>query len=139
MVAVTPTNLQKMEFDVTTAEGPSRVTVITGVIPEGPNVNNPQSGSGFLTQTLTLTALVDPTLTPGQFRKATATAALAATFHQYNGVGGPGWQFSIDNVEASLDDESGRIELRIEASVGTDGGNASIRRIAFQVTTLAKL
>jgi hypothetical protein len=33
MVAVTPTNLQKMEFDVTTAEGPSRVTVVTGVIP----------------------------------------------------------------------------------------------------------
>jgi hypothetical protein len=27
-----PQNLQKIEFDVTTAEGPSRVTVITGAI-----------------------------------------------------------------------------------------------------------
>ena len=26
---VTPTNLQKMEFNVTTAEGPSRVTIVT--------------------------------------------------------------------------------------------------------------
>ena len=29
---VTPTNLQKMEFDVTTAEGASRVTIVTGKI-----------------------------------------------------------------------------------------------------------
>ncbi len=34
--AVTPTNLQKVEFDVTTAEGPGRVTVVTGTIPVGP-------------------------------------------------------------------------------------------------------
>jgi len=85
MVTVTPTNLQKMEFDVTTAEGPNRVTVVTGIIPDGPSITNT---GGFLTQNLTLTALVDPTLTSGQFRKATATAALATTFHQSSGVGG---------------------------------------------------
>ena len=74
MVTVTPTNLQKMEFDVTTAEGPSRVTVVTGVIPGGLEVS---AGNNFSTQSINLTALLDPTLTPGQFRKATATAALA--------------------------------------------------------------
>jgi hypothetical protein len=73
MVAVTPTNVQKIEFDVTTAEGPSRVTVVTGIIPTGPDV----STGAFSSASLSLTALVDPTLTPGQFRKATATAALA--------------------------------------------------------------
>src|SRR5438034_1026250 len=76
MVTVTPTNLQKMEFDVTTAEGPSRVTVVTGVIPGGLEVS---AGNNFSTQSINLTALLDPTLTPGQFRKATATAALATT------------------------------------------------------------
>ena len=34
--AVTPTNIQKMEFDVTTADGPSHVTVVTGILPSGP-------------------------------------------------------------------------------------------------------
>jgi hypothetical protein len=33
---VTPTNIQKMEFDVTTAEGAGRVTVVTGIIQFGP-------------------------------------------------------------------------------------------------------
>ena len=32
---VTPTNFQKMEFNVTTAEGPSRVTIVTGTMPIG--------------------------------------------------------------------------------------------------------
>jgi hypothetical protein len=32
-ILVTPTNLQKLEFDVTTAEGPSRVTIVTGEMP----------------------------------------------------------------------------------------------------------
>jgi hypothetical protein len=30
---MTPEKLQKIEFDVTTAEGPSRVTTVTGAIP----------------------------------------------------------------------------------------------------------
>jgi hypothetical protein len=30
---VTPTNTQKIEFDVTTTEGPSRVTIVTGAMP----------------------------------------------------------------------------------------------------------
>jgi hypothetical protein len=85
-----------------------------------------------------LTALVDPTLTAGQFRKATATAALAATVGNMSAV--PfSFQFSIDNVEASLDDESGRVEIRVGATVAVANGNASIGRITFEVTTLAKL
>jgi hypothetical protein len=107
MVAVTPTNVQKIEFDVTTAEGPSRVTVVTGIIPTGPEAF---STGAFSSASLSLTALVDPTLTPGQFRKATATAALATIVGAVPGPGPSTFQFSfsIDNVEATLDDESGR-------------------------------
>ena len=33
---VEPTNVQKIEFDVTTTEGPSRVTIVTGAnLPSG--------------------------------------------------------------------------------------------------------
>jgi hypothetical protein len=72
MTAVTPTNLQKMEFDPTGA--PSRITVVTGVLPAMLSVS---SGSSGTFQSVSLTALVDPTLAPGKFRNATATAALA--------------------------------------------------------------
>ena len=129
--AVTPTNVQKMEFDVTTAEGSCRVTVVTGTLPAGLVAN-----SG--TQSLSLTALVDPTLNPGQFRKATATAALAAAGAN---LGAPtsAFSFSVDGVEANFDGQTGRTELRVDLTVDVSGGTAAIPRIAFQVTTLAKL
>ncbi len=133
---VTPTNIQKMEFDVTTAEGASRVTVITGSLPFGPNVFS--NSNNFVTQSVSMTALVDPTLTPGQFRKATATAALAQTFGNVNAVPGT-FRFSVDEVQASLDDESGKIEIRVDASVGAANASGTIEKINFEVTTLAKL
>src|SRR5262249_14853110 len=126
-----------MEFDVTTAEGPSRVTVVTGIIPAGPDVFVATGASS--SASLSLTALVDPTLNPGQFRKATATAALATIVGAVNGSSTFNFSFSIDNVEATLDDESGRVELRVDATVGSNSANVLIQRIAFQVTTLAKL
>jgi hypothetical protein len=136
MVEVTPTNLQRMEFDVTTGGTPSRVTVVTGVIPA--NVSEFSQGGNFATQSVSVTALVDPTLTPGQFRKATATAALATTSATENALGF-NFQFSIDDVDATLDDETGRIELRVDASVNVLNGFAAIGGIAFQVTTLSTL
>jgi hypothetical protein len=77
-------------------------------------------------------------LTPGQFRHATATAALATTTRNTTAVPST-FQFSIEHGEASLDDESGQIELRVDATAAVANGNASIQRITFQVTTLAKL
>jgi hypothetical protein len=136
MATVTPTNLQKMEFDVTTAEGPGRVTVVTGEINAalGAYAND----ATFISETLNLTALVDPTLSPGQFRKATATAALASTTGYVIAIPSQS-KFTVDEVQASLDDESGRIELRIDATAGVSNGQTSIQKITFQVTTLAKL
>jgi hypothetical protein len=132
--AVTPTNVQKMEFDVTTAEGPCRVTVVTGTLPAGLVANS-------ATQSLSLTALLDPTLNPGQFRKATAMAALAATGANLGAPATPtsAVSFSIDGVEANFDGQSGRTELRVDLTVEVAVGTAAIQRVAFQVTTLAKL
>jgi hypothetical protein len=133
---VTPTNIQKMEFDVTTSEGASRVTVVTGSLPFGPGAFS--NNNTFITQSLSLTALVDPTLTPGQFRKATATAALAQMIGSLSAVPGT-FQFSVDEVQASLDDETGKIEIRVDATAATSNGNVNIQKINFEVTTLAKL
>jgi len=129
---VTPTNVQKMEFDVTTVEGPCRVTVVTGTLSVGLVANSDSQSFSF-------TALVDPTLNPGQFRKATATAALAATAATLNTPPPNTFSFSVDGVEANFDGQTGRTELRVDLTVQVSNGTAAIQRITFQVTTLAKL
>jgi hypothetical protein len=68
---VTPTGLQKLEFDVTTAEGPSRVTIITGSVPIDCRATSTPGSD--LTQKESFKVLLDPTLDPGQFRKAIST------------------------------------------------------------------
>ena len=49
--------------------------------------------------------------------------------------------WDIVDVDADWDDESGQVELRIEAQVGCSGLNqsASINGFAFHVTILAAL
>ncbi len=136
---VNATNLQKLEYDVTTAEGPSHITIVTGVMLVV------LAGSGGFVQQGSFETLLDPTLAPGQFRRATATVSITDWTQQTApGPPSPGpleTQLSIDQVEATLNDESGRIQLRVDASVrvGGSGGNAQINGIAFQVTTLSKL
>ena len=139
---VTPINIQKMEYDVTTGEGASRVTIVTGTM-AGINLIAQSSGPGFAQQQGSFKAVVDPALTPGQFRKATALASVIGTIHTTD----PSlastlvqWQWRIDEVEATLDDESGQIALRVDLNVSVQGaGTAQIDRVGFQVTTLAKL
>jgi hypothetical protein len=134
-IAVTPTNLQKIEFDITTAEGPSRMTIVSGILPV-PGVPAQSGSAGFESRDFSVSALVDPTLTPGQFRRATATAALAGLD---TGVSASQSfaRYSIKNVEASLDDESGRIEIRVDGEEGVSNGSAAVTGLTFQVTTLA--
>jgi hypothetical protein len=135
-IQVTPTKIQKMEFEVMAVEEPCRVTVVTGTIVHQIGALN----DGI--QTVSLIALVDPKLTPGQFRKATATAAISQTSQKIfpTGSGPPSTvKLTVDDVQASLDDESGKIELRIDASVTVANAIAAIEALNFQVTTLAKL
>ena len=61
---VEPTNVQKIEFDVTTTEGPSRVTIVTGTMP----ISLAAFGKpGKTAQRGSFKVVLDPSLTPGQF------------------------------------------------------------------------
>ncbi len=137
-------NIQKLEFDVTTSEGPCHVTVITGSLPINMSVGStPQN----------VKTLVDPTLQPGQFRKAAAVVSFTNLSTSIPGSGPPdpnipgsgGFpgafiSWSIDDVEATLDDESSRIVLRMDIGGNSAGQTYSvIGRIGFQVTTLARV
>jgi hypothetical protein len=72
---VEPTNVQKIEFDVTTKEGPRCVTIVTGTMP----ISLAAFGKpGTTTQPGSFKAVLDPALTPGQFRGATSTVSFGA-------------------------------------------------------------
>jgi len=132
---VTPTNLQKMEFDVTTAEGPSRVTIVTGTVSLTVGIN---STGPYATDQRSYKVLLDPILTPGQFRKAISTVSLSNIVH----VDGPPptlTRWTVEDAQATFDDESGKVQLVIEARVlvGGDSANAHLDGVTFQVTTLS--
>src|SRR6476646_10750661 len=72
---VEPTNVQKIEFNVTTTEGPGRVTIVTGTMP----ISLAAFGKpGKTAQRGSFKAVLDPSLTPGQFRRATSTVSFGA-------------------------------------------------------------
>ena len=131
---VVPQNIQKLEYDVTTAEGSGHVTVVTGMLPYGLQAysNNATANS----QSASLRALVDPKLSPGQFRRATAMAAIVDVYFGANAA--PAFQqFGVQEVEATFDDESGQIVLRVDITVQAQNGNMVVNKVNFQVTTLS--
>ena len=69
-----PQNIQKMDFEVTTSDGPGRVTIVTGMLPIG--LNAWSQGQQQMHKE-SYKVLLEPFVAPGQFRKATATAALS--------------------------------------------------------------
>jgi len=133
-ILVTPTNVQKLEYDVTTPEGAGRVTVVTGMLQYPLNAYAP---AGMLvTQNQSFRALVDPTTAPGKFRKAVATASL----RQIGQINGPSYaQWLINEVQATLNDETGRVQLVVDVSLNVNGTDVYVNlySIDFQVTTLA--
>jgi hypothetical protein len=136
-VLMTPTNLQKMEFDVTTAEGPSRVTIVTGMIEPKLQATAP---STVVQQKESYKALLDPTLPAGAFRKATATASLSSLSFNSIGPGTNSVAWRIDDAQATFDDETGKTQLVVDLSVALSGSTfGSAQAVMFQVTTLSRV
>lgn len=134
---VTPSKLQKVEFNVSTAEGPSRVTIVTGRLEFPSNEEDFVSG---LTVSKNFKALVDPTLTPTQFRKSVAVVGLGAISLDPREFDAPPEVFwDLVDAQASFDDEAGRVQLIIDATVRTRNTSAVIVAANFQVTTLSKI
>ena len=137
------TSTQTMQFDVPgiAPAGASRVFITTGIAEFFLGVSS-QSASE-VSETQSVKVLVDPVIAPGQFRKATAVVGVGELIRQESNTPG---QFSsgmwrIDDVAASLDDESGKVEMRFEARVTSSGANCTtqLRRATFQVTTIAAI
>jgi hypothetical protein len=111
----------------------NRLFTITGAAGVSVGVSAGQS------RTETWTFLVGPAFTRGQFYRAIATASISSQFLNIQATP-ENFQVQINSVEADWDDESGRVEVRVEVSLSSNlGGAVSINQLRYWVTILAQI
>ena len=128
-------NLQQIEAVVAGPDGANRLFTVSGQFFATVSAFS-QGASNQQTQTFTV--LVGPVFTRQQFFRALCTASMTLTSLRSQVTPGDfAWQ--IVGSDADWDDESGQVELRIEAlaSVNGNGNSAAISGLAFHVTILA--
>ena len=131
-------NLQQMDVIVAGPDDANHLFVIDGQFDA--SLTTGSQGTSLGTAKETFSVLIGPRLTNRQFVRAIATASIVKTQIATIAQGGfASW--SIVDVDADWDDESGQVELRIEAQVTCSGANqsAGINGFAFHVTILAAL
>jgi len=132
---------QTIEVNANSPDGANTLYITNGFANFYLSVMAPPGG-GNASQQGTFAALLGPTLTAAQFKRAIATASLAGLHHQESDpAASTGIVWSLSNVEAEFDDESGQIELRFDVSllVYGSGSYAFTPSVAFQVMTLATI
>jgi len=134
------TNKQSIDVNIQSTDGANRMIICAGrldVFLSGGD--NTASGNGVSFKE-TFTALIDPQLESGQFKRALATASFADIgYFDNDPTQRDGTQWRIDDVQADFDDESGQVELRVSLEIIPRGigSSAFVRSISFQVTTIA--
>src|SRR6266566_1732437 len=132
-------NLQQIEAVVAGPDDANRLFIIDGQFDSGLVA----SSQGILvSQKETFTVLIGPVFRRKQFLQANASASLAKIHLVGASMAGSmnaTWQ--ILGADADWDDESGQVELRIEAEAICTGVNqvASIPGFTFNVTILAAI
>ena len=131
-------NLQQMDVLVAGPDDANHLFIIDGQFNAGLAIGS--QGTNFTTAKETFSALIGPKLANRQFVRAIGTASFVKTQIANIAPGGSA-TWNIVDVDADWDDESGQVELRIEARVSCLGSNqsASIDGFAFHVTILAAL
>jgi hypothetical protein len=131
-------NLQQMDVLVAGPDDANHLFIVDGQFDAGLAIGS--QGTNFATAKETFSVLIGPKLANRQFVRAIATASIVKTQVANIAPGGSA-TWNIVDVDADWDDESGQVELRIEAQVNCSGANqiASINAFAFHVTILAAL
>ena len=133
MPTANTTGEQVLEAVVAGPDGANRLYTVTGAAGVGINV------SGGQQQTQTWTFLVGPTFARGQFYRAIGTASVS--FQNLNVQTAPfSFQVAINSVEADGDDESGRVEVRVEVFLTANAATRmDINQLRYWVTILAQI
>ena len=132
MPATNTTGEQLLEAIVAGPDGANRLFTCTGIANVQMLVDRGQQ------QTETWTFLVGPTLTHTQFYRAMATASVSLQAVEIQGAPA-GFTVHIVSVEADWDDESERVEMRVELFVGSDAASVNINQLRYWVTILAQI
>jgi hypothetical protein len=131
-------NLQQIEAVVAGPDEANRLLIIDG---QFNSVISAVSQTDDALRKEIFSVLVGPVFTRKQFVNATATASIVNTSLQVNVLPfAVNWQ--ITDADADWDDESGQVELRIEATVEISGGHnneITLYGFAFHVTILAAI
>jgi hypothetical protein len=124
---------QVIEAVVSGPGGANRLFTVTGT------ANTPVSADADSIAVETYTFLIGPTLSAGQFHRATASASITNQVVMVDAV--PGWYgMDVLSVEADWDDESGRTEMRVELRAQAGPGTRVVAGvIGFSATVLAEL
>jgi hypothetical protein len=131
-------NLQQMDVLVAGPDDANHLFVIDGQFDTSLAIGS--QGTNFAVAKETFSVLIGPKLANRQFVRAIATASIVKTQIANIKTGGlAAW--NILDADADWDDESGQVELRIEAQVDCMGANqnVTITGFAFHVTILAAL
>ena len=131
-------NVQQMDVLVAGPDDANHLFIVDGQFDAGLAIGS--QGTNFATAKETFSVLIGPKLANRQFVRAIGTASIVKAQIANIAPGGSA-TWNIVDVDADWDDESGQVELRIEAQVNCSGSNqsASINAFAFHVTILAAL
>jgi hypothetical protein len=122
-----------IEAVVAGPDGANRLFTITGVAFAFISVNPNQQ------KIETWTFLVGPAFTRGQLYRAIGAASVSSQFVHLQTAPG-NFQIEIPSVEADWDDESGRVEMRVEVALSAGPGvTMSISHLRYWVTILAQM
>jgi hypothetical protein len=131
-------NLQQLDVIVAGPDEANHLFIIDGQFDATVTIGS--QGANIAVAKETFTLLVGPKLTNRQFVRAIGSASIVKT--QIANIAPGGFAtWNVVDTDADWDDESGQVELRIEAQVSCLGSNqsASINGFAFHVTILAAL
>ena len=134
MPVASTTGEQVVEAVVAGPDEANRLFTITGTANVGIFVSANQQ------KTETWTFLVGPAFTRGQLYRAIGVASVSSQFVNVQTAPGS-FQVQINSVEADWDDESGRVEVRVEIFVSANAGisSVSINQLRYWVTILAQI
>jgi hypothetical protein len=131
-------NLQQLDVLVAGPDDANHLFIVDGQFDASLTIAG--QGTSFASGKEIFSVLVGPKLTNRQFVRAIATASIVKQQIGNIKTGGlAAW--NILDADADWDDESGQVELRIEAQVDCVGANqnVTINGFAFHVTILAAL
>ena len=129
---------QILEAVVAGPDGANRLFTVTGAANVEILASGLASGERHDPLNPTWTFLVGPTLTHAQFQRAIASASVASQRVSKRGVPSD-YMVQIKSVEADWDDESERVEVRVELFLSSNRAEVNINQLRYWVAILAQI